>query len=75
MIALVIGVPCLVGLFGYLSHTNPLDPTWIDSTVRTSLTFFGVLVLTVLVFLESKYIDGKILKALGKFMNGGVEDD
>ncbi len=73
MIALVIGVACLVGLFGYLSHTNPVDPTWIESTLRTLTMFGGTLFVCLLVYLEIRFIDQKVIEYLATDIGG--EDD
>jgi len=72
MIVLVFGISGIVVLFGYLSHTSPLDPTLLESTVRTLLMSGSIGFVTAGSFLEFKYLDSKILKMLEE---GGEQDD
>lgn len=75
MIVFILGVSCLVTLFGYLSHTNPPDPTWVDSTIRTLSILGGIVLVTIGMILEFKYLDGKILERLKELMEGGESSD
>ena len=70
MILLVVGVPLLVALFGYLCRTNPYDPTWIDSLLRTSAIWGGMVVMVIGMAIEAKYLDKKIIKGFCNFMEG-----
>ena len=76
MLTIVCGVPLLTLLFSFLSHTNPVDPAWTDSLLRTVLIWTGTVVVAGVAFIEAKYFDKKFVIWFCKFCErGGIEDD
>lgn len=76
MLTIVCGVPLLVLLFSFLSNTNPVDPEWTDSFMRTVLIWSGTVVVGAVAFIEAKYFDKKFIEWFCKFCEGGgIEDD
>ena len=46
MISFIIGIPSLVLLFAFITETNPIDPTWHGSVLRTISIFVAILIIT-----------------------------
>jgi len=64
MISFVFGVSGLVVLFGYLSATNPLDPTLVDSLIRSSISLIGTVGVGALIFFEIKLFNLPLIRRL-----------
>ena len=76
MLTIVFCVPLITLLFLFLSEVNLMDLSWVDSTLRTSVIWLGIVVVSAVAFLEAKFFDKKFIEVFCKFFErGGINDD